>query len=344
MNKFENQFFQNLDNINQCPECNGKIIKHEFQYICSSCGLIVEEEMNPSSYKISNNSIFKFNQNLQYVYIGKTIETIGNLGSYIDFYEKTSNFKDYRGKILSPKKQKLFLKLKNKYSKFLKIKNYETDYRILRILSDVIQLLNLNNSVKKDAAYLFRKIKNANRKIKNNITLIAFCILYAIRHQCHNAPITIKEIVEVFKMLGHRINPRLIIRNGITYKKILQPPRPHKSEDYISRLVSNIISYPDLEKRIKKKNPQLDLKNYGIKLFNETILLLKNIDLKKRGGRNPFIFAGAAIYCADKILATKLNAKSILTQKIAANAMNIAEYSIRDHYISIFKNLSFNLK
>ena len=64
---------------------------------------------------------------------------------------------------------------------------------------------------------------------------------------------------------------------------------------------------------------------------------LKNIDIYQRGGRNPFIFAGAAIYCADKLLAKKYNAKCILTQKIAAGAMNIAEYSIRDHYVSVFK-------
>ncbi|MHA1373332.1 MAG: hypothetical protein ACTSR7_03450 [Promethearchaeota archaeon] len=57
----------------------------------------------------------------------------------------------------------------------------------------------------------------------------------------------------------------------------------------------------------------------------------------RRGGRNPFILTGAIIYLADKLLAKEFNQKAILTQKLISEATNIAEYSIRDHYVNLLK-------
>lgn len=326
------------ENLN-CPECHQKCIVNNYQKICSNCGLIVEEEMIHSNYKMVNTEEYQFNHSKQYVSVGKTLETVGNLGTYIDFFEKKNNFKDINGNPLNLELQNLFSRLKNKYSKFSKIKNEETDYRIMNILADVIQYMKLNQSIRKDAAYYFRKIKNNNSKIRNNISLIAFCIFFAVRNYNHNAPVTIKEISDIFQSLGHRVNPRLIIRDGVLYKKILIPPKPHKSEDYITRLIDNIVNYPLIVSRMSKKNSKWSIEEYRMKLYNETMNILKKIDIYQRGGRNPFIFAGAAIYCADKVIARKNFTKCILTQKIASESMKIAEYSIRDHYVSVFKKL-----
>jgi len=46
---------------------------------------------------------------------------------------------------------------------------------------------------------------------------------------------------------------------------------------------------------------------------------------------------GAIIYLADKLLAKEFNQKAILTQKLISEATNIAEYSIRDHYVNLLK-------
>jgi transcription initiation factor TFIIIB Brf1 subunit/transcription initiation factor TFIIB len=209
----------------------------------------------------------------------------------------------------------------------------------MNILSDIIQILNLSQMVRKDAAYYFRKIKSINKVIRNNISLIAFCIFFAVRNQYHNAPISINDICSAFQQLGHRVNPRLILRDGIMYKKIIHKPTPHKSEDYVNRLIESVVNYPAIKQRLQKKAPKFSIHQYRLELYNHTIGILKEIKLHQRGGRNPFIFAGAAIYCADKLLALKNQTKSVLTQKLASNAMNIAEYSIRDHYVSIFKKL-----
>lgn len=325
-----------------CPECNKKCIKEGYQTICENCGLVVDEMFIQSSYKMFEDDGYKFNQGKQYVAVGKTLETVGNLGSFIDYAERKSHFTDVHGRTLNSQHQRLYSRLKNKYSKFLKIKNKETDYRIMNILADVVQLMKLNNDIRKDAAFYYRKIKSNNSKIKNNISLIAFCVFFAVRNKNHNAPVTIREISEVFQNLGHRVNPRLILRDGLLYKKILKPPKPHKSEDYVTRLVDNVAKYPFLKDRMNKKDSVWTVDDYKMRLYNQTLKILKSITIYQRGGRNPFIFAGAAVYCADKVLAKKHSTKSILTQKIASDAMGIAEYSIRDHYVSVFKKLIVN--
>ena len=76
------------------------------------------------------------------------------------------------------------------------------------------------------------------------------------------------------------------------------------------------------------------LKTGDIELASE---LLRKLSSKERGCRNPYILAGAIVYCADKILAQENQSKTILTQSIAALAMKIPEYSIRDHYVKVLK-------
>lgn len=328
-----------MNSLKKCSECGSEIITRGYQTICGECGLIIDEMFINSSFTIFDNNEFQFNQGRQYVYLGKIPDAVGNLGSYIDYYDRKKYFLDINKRPISLKDQSLFSRLKNKYSKFSKIKNEETNYRIMNILADVTRTMKLSKDLRKDAAYYFRKIKSINDKIKNNISLIAFCVFFAVRNKTHNAPVTIKEISKVFQDLGHRVKPRLIIRDGVLYKKMLTSPKPHRSEDYVERLINDIINFPILKNRMEKKYSLWSLEEYRIKLYNQTSSILKKIPIFKRGGKNPFIFAGAAVYAADKILAKKSNTKSILTQKFASQAMKIAEYSIRDHYVSVFKGL-----
>lgn len=332
----------NIEPLDTCPECGSLIISDGFQMTCSVCGLVICEAFYQSSYQLFENPESEFNQGRQFVSLGKTLETVGTLGSFIDYCDKKTHFVDVTGKPLHSTKQELFTRLKAKYSKFARVKNQETDYRIMNILVDVIQILNLNQIIRRDAAYYFRKIKSRNPVIRNNISLIAFCIFFAVRNQYQNAPITIHDISYAFQQLGHRVNPRLILRDGILYKKMIYKPKPHLSEDYINRLIECIVTYPGTIHRLQKKIPHCTIQTYRLQLYNQSMSILKKIDNYQRGGRNPFIFAGATIYCADKVLARKNQTKSVLTQKIASKAMNIAEYSIRDHYVSTFKYLILN--
>ena len=320
------------------PNVTRPILFRVNECVCAECGTIVDPIYVDSNYIVFSHpsSLIRINQ---FVQPGNSIERNDNLGSFIG-YRSPYLILDSKNSPISPRGQDLFKRLKEKYDIRYRIKNHETEFRILKILQNVSQILKLNQNVVKNAAYFYRKICKNETKIPNHVSLIAFCLFYSIRVENRNAPITIGELTTVFLNLGHHITPQLILRNGTYYSKYIEcAVTPKKSEDYLERLISAIVNYPNLINRIRKKTTFTSLDEYKNTLYSTSSFLLKKLTREIRGGRNPFIMMGALIYCADKYLARKKSFKSVLTQKIASNAMGIAEYSIRDHYVTLLKSL-----
>ncbi|MFX0000683.1 MAG: hypothetical protein ACFE9Q_05820 [Candidatus Hodarchaeota archaeon] len=331
-----NHIEKSRENTERCPECKGNIITNSFEKICKECGLVINKFFRESAFIFND---FKSNNNLskQYVALGERTDFIGGLGSFID-YEKSKYLKDKNGKLLPPNEQKLFRRLKKSYAQFLRIKNHETEYRVFNILNKISLYLNLSKNIRNNAAYYFKRIIKGEEKVINNISLIAFCIFFAARKEYQNAPITINEISKAFQNFGHRVNPRLILRDGIRYKHYLNnASSPHKSEDYLIRLVDEVIKHKCLMLRLEKKGVLWSITEFQNKLVMKCREILKELPLWNRGGRNPFILTGAIIYLADKLLSKEYNQKTVLTQKIISEATKIAEYSIRDHYVNLLK-------
>jgi transcription initiation factor TFIIIB Brf1 subunit/transcription initiation factor TFIIB len=325
-----------IKETDRCPECEGKVIVNSFEKICKECGLVINNFFKESAF-LFNEVKTKNSLNKQYVALGERTDFIGGLGSFID-YEKSKYLKDKNGKLLPPNDQKLYRRLKKNYAQFLRIKNHETEYRVFNILNKITLYLNLNKNIRNNAAYYYKKIIKSEEKVINNISLIAFCIFFAARREFHNAPITINEISKAFQNFGHRVNPRLILRDGIKYKHHLNDDTtPHRSEDYLIRLIDEVIKHKSLMERLMKKEVMWSEGEFQNNLIRKCRQILKKLPLWQRGGRNPFILTGAIIYLADKLLAKDNNQKSILTQKIISEATKIAEYSIRDHYVNLLK-------
>ncbi len=333
---------KNKNNIDQsgsldkCPECGGNAISSGFEKTCKECGLVINEFFGETSYLFNDKNIDpRFYK--QYVALGNRPNFIGGLGTFIG-YENSKYLRDKSGKLLPPEEQKLYRRLKKNYSHLIRIKNHETEYRIMSILQTISSDLKLNKNTSNKAAYYYKKIVKIEGKVINNISLLAFCISQAAKRDRHNAPIPIKEISEAFQKHKHRVHARLILRDGLLYKRHLPNNcAPHMSEDFITRLVNMVVNNEDLEKRLNKKEitwTRGDLENLLSQKCRE---ILKKLTLKNRGGRNPFILAGAIIYLADKLLAKDHDQKPILTQKIIAKSTEIAEYSIRDHYLKVLK-------
>ncbi len=326
----------------RCSECGGVLINNEHEIVCQNCGLVFDSYSFAESYQINEISDFHQCSSTQFVSIGKTVDSICTLGSHIDFFSKYT-FYDYKKKLISARNQKKFSKLKKFYSLPTKIKNHETDYRILKILGQISEYLCLSKPVKSRTAYLYHEIKRKAPAIVNHVSLIGFCIFQASKENKSHSPISIKEICNTFRLLGHRINPKLIIRDYLEYQKYLTTrTKPHQSEDYISRFIDNVVSSRDVMERMIQKGSQWHKEEYRRLLNKKCLHILKTLHYNIRASRNPYILASTVVYCADRLLAREFNSKPILTQKIASLAMQIPEYSIRDHYVKIFKPF-FNL-
>ena len=106
-------------------------------------------------------------------------------------------------------------------------------------------------------------------------------------------------------------------------------------------MINDIFNQDDLNQRLIKKKILWTKEDFQNILTQKCREILEKLTNWHRGGRNPFILTGAVIYLADKLLAQESNQKTVLTQKFISDATNIAEYSIRDHYVNLLKPLFF---
>ena len=114
------------------------------------------------------------------------------------------------------------------------------------------------------------------------------------------------------------------------YKRQGQAPSIRRPEDYVPRVLSMLMNSPKVVKKIESRG--WDSKDYENHLRDKMFSVLEMIPSSKRGGRNPFIFTVSAAYASDRLIATDTGRRSVLTQKLASDATEVAEYSIRDHF------------
>ncbi|MEM2144529.1 MAG: hypothetical protein QW279_04150 [Candidatus Jordarchaeaceae archaeon] len=320
-----------------CPECSSSLVLHSGEYVCSNCGLVVSKQYLAPAFNIHQESPL-IRQYKHSVALGERVHIVDGMGSYIDF-QRTPFFFDGQGTPLPSDKQALYRKLKFRYSLRLRIGKKESDYRALKSLSHVTSMLQISDTVRDRAAYIYQKaVKKTDKKISNHIVLVAACLFFAIREYKELAPVTIQELVQSFKKLGHRINVKKVIRTALELRSsfIQKHPKIRKSEEYLFRIISDIVSSPVIENRLKERG--LTTEDYRNLLVQKSYSILTNLETTDRGGRNPYIFAVSTIYCADHMISKKLGKKPILTQKILAKITKVAEYSIRDHYTSVLKS------
>ncbi len=331
------------ENSMKCSFCGGNVLLTKSSYTCSACGMVHSENYAIDGFLLSPSDQYENKSAKQFVAIGKQLDNVSHLGSYIDFY-KAGYFYDNNNMPLSPDRQKLFYRLKFTRDFRSRLDDNETYYRIVKIMKDVSNSLGFIPDIRKRAVYLYNKIikaaTGASLKVPNHVSLIATSLFLTSREYSSHAPVTIQEICLAFQDLGHRVNCKMIIRDMLCFKQYVELKRiKHDSKDYLERLTNNIYHDVCFNARFKQKTNQKDIKVYIQRLKVYSLRILDLIPKSVKNSRNPFILAGAAIYGADLIHSRKHNSKRVLTQKVLADATGIAEYSIRDHYCSVIKNV-----
>ncbi len=304
--------------------------------VCTACGIVVSREYVSSTYQMGEEQSKDMPDAGMYVSLGSRLHIVDGMGSYIGFH-KDRFFRDVHGRLLSGETQKRFRRLKTIYSARARIGKEETVYRALRVLNRASKLLMLTSQVRDRTAYLYKKLaSDPKTKSSNNILLIAVCLLIAVREFKEGAPITLEEIATVFSKMGHRINMRTIARESLRLKSLVGcAPAIRRPEDYIPRVVSVLLNNTEIKDKVISRGWSTN--EYQRKLRDGIKTIIARVPSSKRGGRNPFIFTVSAAYTADRLIAIEAGRRAVLTQKLAANATNVAEYSIRDHYGMIKK-------
>jgi transcription initiation factor TFIIIB Brf1 subunit/transcription initiation factor TFIIB len=325
-----------MDNL-RCTECPGRAVLTNGEYVCTTCGLVLERQVVSSPYQMYKEDESASSHGKSYVALGQRAVMVGGMGSFID-YQASRFFHDKTGRPLTPRSQRLFRRLKFDYNLRLRIAKRETTYRALRSLSRVAELLSLPDGIKDRAAYYYQKMdKNLESSdITSHLTLMAYGLMLAVRESKENAPITLQEIADAFKKLGHRVTSRSIIRQALSVKKKLPlSPVKRRSEDYLQRIISQTVRHSTIRLRLRRAG--LSIQKYQSLLLKYAKQLFNKIGVRERGGRNPFIFAVAVVYSSDLLMAKLAKRRPILTQRLISKATDAAEYSVRDHYAKLLK-------
>lgn len=318
----------------RCNECGGFIISNGFEKTCKECGIVHSDfKFGESIFFVANS---RNNQTVQNYSLGKQITYASEQGSDIG-HSDSSVLNDIRNNPLSPETQKKFKRLIRYYNKPAKTKFNETEARILTILNRVSGYLQLKKNVIENAAFYYKKILKNEVRVINNVCVLALSIFMCTRVEGNYNSISILEIAQVFTQLGHHVTPRLILRARVRYGKYFNieivPNNPNR---YFPRFIENLLVNKEFLARFNRDSYE-DLNRYRLQLNLAVIHIMKFLPPKLYLGRNPVILASALIYAADRIIAKNRGSMVILTQKIVADSTNVAEYSLRDHYVKIVK-------
>ncbi len=322
---------EHRNTMNSCPDCNGPLLVNRGHVVCTSCGLVISREYVYPTYQMGEESGAETPDATMYVSLGNRMHIVDGLGSYIGFH-RDRYFRDVAGHPLSGRNQRKFKRLKTVYSTRIRIGKDEAKYRALRTLNRASKLLMLSEQVRDRTAYLYKKVLTEEEvEVTNNILLIAVCLLMAVREFKEEAPITLDEIADVFDKCGHRVSVRAMVREALRLRSVTgYAPKIRQPEDYVPRVISMLMNNTKIVKKIEARG--WDLRDYESRLRLKMLEVIDRIPATARGGRNPFIFTVSAAYAGDRLVASDFGKRSVLTQKLASRATEVAEYSIRDHY------------
>ena len=323
------------ENLEFCAECGGQIINSGFEMTCSHCGIVVSDLRLKPEYIYESWNATNDRSAKQYVSFGQNCDMIGILATNIGKNEMET-LRDYKGRVLNPETQKSFKRMIKYYQKNSGLKHHESEYRILKQIILACSYLEVGKQIQENACKTFIKIARVERTLKNRVVIGAACLLMAIKESDTHAPISIQEIVDVYSNMAHRMTERLIMRVFLTYPKYFKKKfNPKKSEDYLIRMVNQLVNEKRIEQWILSFGYSKE--EYALLLIKKSQEILEKVNVCSRAGRNPMILTAAVIYCSDKIIAREHGHRTILTQKSASEAMRVAEYSIRDHFVKLLK-------
>lgn len=342
---FHRHLQNTIQDPHQCEECGGTLIQTSSGITCSQCGLVNFQMFDDPLLKISERDE---EETGAFSYYGERSHIVDGMGSFVSYYG-VKTLRDAKGKRLSRANEQRFLRLKRINDLQLHTMNRESDYRALMVLNRMTSSFQLTKQIRGRAAYLLRVMIPFIDKSPglNRIILVATALYISMRENPDGNPITLTELVEGFKKQGHRISKKIIVRalwtlrpklsRTLDFNKILS-----KSQDYIATVLYKLQIADKIKRRINTRN--VDEQKYYQSLLKETRDLLQRIPYQVRGGRNPYIFTVSAVYAADHIISRReLKIRPVLSQKVIAEATNVAEYSVRDHFAQVIsKYLDMN--
>jgi len=325
-----------------CLECGGNLVQTESDLVCINCGLVANNIFeNPTIQLIKAEKSY----GSQYASISERPASIKTLGTYVGTYRQ-SLLADIKGSPLKISAKRKFRRLKSLNDIYLHFSGRQREYRGYNLLSTICSVLQITDATKADALFLFQRIHpHLQREIK--LSRIVFGSIYlSLRSRKEN--IELSRLVSTAQTQGYAVRGKDIIKSASLIRQHARIRVCHvKSEEYLDNILCRLQRDNKILKKLEKK-VVLDKNQYFYYLKLTSKKILSRFPSFDRGGRNPFILAAAVIIASDILLAQKnifsncykkRSKRGVLTQKYIAELLDIAEFTLREHFLLLIKPL-----
>jgi transcription initiation factor TFIIIB Brf1 subunit/transcription initiation factor TFIIB len=278
------------------------------EFVCSSCGMVMAKEVMESGED-------RTPQAIDY--------TTHALGSYLGPLDYGYEERFSTGFSKSPSTFK-YLKTISDFA----YRDGAALYSCAKLVERVCEKLALPKSVMGESVSIAREVMGM-RKRRGEVT-IASVSAFAIINACKRLGVTsagVKEVMEAHRNMGYRVKASVIIQISID-----SPirTRPRRAEEYLGRV---LIHLP----RVLIKTGGMPA-GYTNRLHEAAKVALEQVDGPSRGGHNPRALAATAVYAAEVALSESEGRKKVFCQREAAECSEVAEYTVREQYVEMFKS------
>lgn len=334
----------NLVNIlkHGCSECKGNLIQTESDVVCVDCGLVANQIYEKPTIQLikAENSFGS-----HYASISEKPSSMKTLGTFVGSYRKKF-LSDAQGTLLKIPAKRQYRRLKSLNDIYLHFNGRQREYRGYQLLTKTCSTLQITDITKADALFLFQKVQFHLKKKLKLSSMIMGSLYLAIRSRKEN--IELARIVNAARNQGLSILGKDIIKAASLIRQYAKIRVSYvKSEEYLDNIICRLQRDTSIQKKLKKRITSEENEYFhNLKLVSKKLLL--NFPLSDRGGRNPFILAASMIIASDILLARtdefpqcykKKSRRGILTQKYIAKILNIAEFTLREHFLLLAKPL-----
>jgi transcription initiation factor TFIIIB Brf1 subunit/transcription initiation factor TFIIB len=288
------------------------MIDVEDEFVCESCGsvtakeVIESHEMKPQAIDYTKHSLGSYLGPLEYGYEEKFSKGFSHSSSTFRYLKTVSDY-SYR----------------EDGSAYSCAKMIERICEKLLIPKGVIgQAINIAKSM------LEMKGDRSRFTIAaiSSFSIITACKMYGI------TSVGVREAIEAHRSLEYRVKISTIIQMSIDSPIRL---RARRAEEYLNRIITHLSSNESFKKSLNERG--LNESIYSYRLLEIAKKILQFIDETMRGGHSPSALAATSVYAAEILLARAEFRKKRLTQRELAKCANVAEYTVREQYVEIFR-------
>jgi transcription initiation factor TFIIIB Brf1 subunit/transcription initiation factor TFIIB len=284
------------------------------EYVCKSCGMVVPKEViggvedrAPQAVDYTKLALGGYLGPLEYGY-----EERFSPG----FAKSNSTFR--------------YLKMVSDYSG----REDSSVYACAKMVERVCEKLGVPKIVVGQSMVIARKlfgIKGTGSKI-TVAAISAFSVITACKIEGVTS-IGVKEVLAAHTILGHRVKISSLIQISLDSPVKIRARRP---EEFLARVMMRISSDAGLKLAIRGRN--MNERAYYDRLHEAARLVLSMVSEEMRGGHSPCALAATATYAAEVALAHVESRRRFLAQRDVAVSVDIAEYTVREQYGTIFRN------